>query len=129
MQTITQVNFNMKKYDLNELLKDYNPGMSDLQRNLFVVGKQGTLYGCYKQALREMFHRFDSLNQMQHDYELSKIDIEELQNDVANKNYINVYDKKRDQLKLTMKVNALTLVENSLKDLKNEIQQFYGHAI
>jgi len=47
--------------ELDRLAQDYNPRHSAFQVERFILGRQPTLYGVYKQALRELFTRFETL--------------------------------------------------------------------
>lgn len=49
---------------LKALAEDYNPKHSAFQINHFMIGKEPTKYGAYKQALREFFSRYFTLRKM-----------------------------------------------------------------
>ena len=63
-----------------DLMKDYEPGMSDFQDDHFVTKRSGgTLYGQYKQALREIGSRIPTLRSSYYDREEILLDIEDLE--------------------------------------------------
>jgi len=55
---------------IEELLRDHQGAHSDLQMDYFITTRSGgTVYGMYKQALRELSGRHNSLKTMQMDYQ------------------------------------------------------------
>jgi len=64
---------------LKNLLDDHQTGMSQFQDDYFVTTRAGgTLYGQYKQSLRELYKRFRGLRELTCNQERLSIDIEEL---------------------------------------------------
>jgi hypothetical protein len=52
---------------ISQLLHDHEPSHSSFQLEHFLLGRNGhTVYGCYKQVLREMVARLPSLVQIRH---------------------------------------------------------------
>ena len=69
--------------NLKELLQDHQTGMSDFQDDYLVTARAGgTVYGQYKQSLRELYKRFRGLRELVYGeggQKLLDIEIEELQ--------------------------------------------------
>ncbi len=55
---------------IDELLKDYQGRHSTFQIDNFIIGKQGDRWSRYKQALREISNRYQSLMDLKEDLEL-----------------------------------------------------------
>jgi len=73
--------------DLNslyDLIEHYNPKHSAFQINNFMVGRQPTLWGAFRQALRELFPRYFELDRKTGPNDLSVQSIEE-QIDMAHR--------------------------------------------
>lgn len=63
---------------IEQLLADHQSGHSDLQIDRFIVEKGNwTPYGRYKQALREIAGRHNSLQEMREDAELAVLDLDD----------------------------------------------------
>lgn len=115
---------------LKELLDDHQVGMSKFQDNYFVTQKAGgTLYGQYKQALRELFGRFNILREEFFNYEIEKVKIDKLRNDLDNGKIENYYDKKITELDLKKRSIALYERERYLEETKREFFNFYRQAV
>jgi hypothetical protein len=53
----------------NQMLKDLRIGHTDFQVTQYIVRQNGiTDWGCYQQALRELFNRLPTLNKMREEY-------------------------------------------------------------
>ena len=119
---------------LMQLLDDHQTGMSKFQDDYFVTTRAGgTLYGQYKQALREVYKRFRGLRQQIADNKRLKIDIEELEFDINGLK--EKVDKKSDFLKQRKevdyqeKVMLLEESERAIADTKREFISFYRQAV
>ena len=113
---------------LKELLNDHQLGMSEFQDDYFVTVKSGgTLYGQYKQALRELYKRFRSLREIQCDYEKLQIEIEQ---------YLDTYKNNKESFKGRLafveykrSIMQLEELERLNKDTKREFKRFYKQGI
>jgi hypothetical protein len=115
---------------LKELLDDHQVGMSKFQDNYFVTQKAGgTLYGQYKQALRELFSRFNILREDFFAYEIEKVELSRLQNDLENGKITNYYDKQINELELKKRKLGLYEKERFLEETKREFFNFYRQAV
>src|SRR5579863_2272034 len=64
--------------ELSDLLTDHQEFHSDLQMDSFITARSGgTLYGCYKQALRELATRVRALRERYFGRRLLLLEIEE----------------------------------------------------
>jgi hypothetical protein len=114
---------------LKELFEDYTGGMTQFQDDYFVTTKSGgTVYGQYKQALRELYTRFRSLRDMIFNYEEMIIDIEEIQEQMKS-DTLGKFDKRRKEIELQKKILGFDDLKRSLKELKREFIRFYQQAV
>jgi hypothetical protein len=115
---------------LKELLDDHQFGMSKFQDNYFVTQRAGgTLYGQYKQSLRELFTRFTILREDFFNYEIEKIEIEKLQNSLNSGEIENKYEKKIVDLNIRKRIIGLYEKERYLEETKREFFNFYRQAV
>lgn len=117
--------------DLQSLLDDHQLGMSDFQDDYFVTLKTGTtLYGQYKQALRELYTRTKSLKNILCENELLQIDIEEIrfQLDEMKECSENNFAKRRKNVELKRKIMHKEESDRSLRDTAREWSRFYQQA-
>lgn len=115
--------------NLEKLLQDHQTGMSDFQDDYFVTARAGgTLYGQYKQALRETYRRFRSLRDLiygEHGSKLLDIEIEELQEE-----YDEAEGRSKDKLEIKLKHKIMMKEESNraIKDTYREFMRFYQQA-
>lgn len=115
---------------LRELLNDHQIGMSKFQDDYFVTQKAGgTLYGQYKQALRELFSRFNILRDEFFNYEMKKVDVEKLRNDLETNKITNYYEKKKAELELWRQEIVLYEKSRQVDEIKREFFNFYRQAV
>ncbi len=111
---------------LSELLADHQEFHSDLQMDSFITMRSGgTLYGCYKQALRELDARTTALIQRYEARRLLEIDIEEL----ASGESVDPWTCKRDAVRLATKRALLGKCNQVVNDTEREFWRFYCQAI
>ena len=105
--------------NLKELLKDHQTGHSEFQDDYLITNRAGgTVYGCYKQSLRELYKRFRGLRELICDKEILALEIQELKGSTG-KNAIE-YKRKSMQMEESNRV---------LEDTKREFLRFYQQAI
>ena len=110
---------------LKELLNDHQTGHSELQNNYFVTAKAGgTLYGQYKQSLRELYKRFRGLRELICNKDILLIEIEEL-SELAN-NYS--FDGRKAKINRRRKLMQLEEAERSIFNTTREFNTFYQQA-
>jgi len=115
--------------NLEKLLQDHQTGMSDFQDDYFVTARAGgTVYGQYKQALRETYRRFRSLRDLiygEHGSKLLDIEIEELQ-----EQYDEFEGREKDKLEIKLKHKIMMKEESdrAIKDTYREFMRFYQQA-
>lgn len=132
---------------LTELLSNHQMFHSQFQQdNLITKRAGGTLYGQYKQALRELYKRTRGLREDWYQLEKTKNKIKQLQakeqlllNEVVEKkgSYNNMLSLEADVLKikiekiqLDIKHSEMTLEEQnrSLRETFRELKRFYAQA-
>jgi hypothetical protein len=116
--------------ELGVLLKDHQTGMSDFQDDYLVTAKAGgTVYGQYKQALRETYRRFRGLRELiygDRGRKMLDIEIEELQ-----EKYDNMEEgRDRDRLEVKLKHRIMIREESdrAIKDTYREFIRFYQQS-
>lgn len=119
---------------IEELLRDHRTGMSKFQDDYFVTSRAGgTIYGQYKQSLRELYKRFRGLRQLISDRRRLDITIEELQYDIET--FSTSTDKKEQfkcrklQVDLDEKLMSLEESDRVIADTKREFTNFYRQAV
>jgi hypothetical protein len=111
--------------NLNELFADHQIYHSDFQMdNLITVRAGGTLYGQYKQALRELYKRYRGLKQLYSEKELLQVDIDEL----AAKNSCNQFEQRRNEINHKTKLLSMDEMNKNIEDTEREFQRFYAQA-
>lgn len=113
--------------EVGELLADHQPMHSDLQMDHFItIRSGGTLYGCYKQALRELHTRVTGLRNSYEQRDLLRIKIDELESTLGDG---DEFAKRRRKVKLRSKKLILADVELHTADQEREFRRFYGQAV
>jgi len=111
---------------LKELLNDHQTGMSQFQDDYFVTTRAGgTLYGQYKQSLRELYKRFRGLRELTCGNERLQIDIDELKEKIGNS---EGFEKRRAEVDYKEKVMLMEESTRVIKDTKREFSRFYQQA-
>lgn len=104
---------------LDDLLTDHQFFHSNLQMDSFItIRAGGTLYGCYKQALRELQTRTTALRSHRATRLLLAIEIEEHDGG----------DSRRDRIHRATKRDALAECDRVITDTLREFARFYGQA-
>ena len=110
---------------LNTLLADHQEFHSDLQMDAFITLRSGgTLYGCYKQALRELHRRTQGLRDLYSRWALAEIDADELAGNV-----LDHFERRRNRVKAAEKRLALDEFRRAVFDTEREFLRFYGQAV
>ena len=105
-----------------DLMKDYEPGMSDFQDDHFVTKRGGgTPYGQYKQALREIGSRIPTLRSSYYEREELLLDIEELEKS-------NELEGRRKEIQLGRLRGKLVDAEIMLNQTCKDFKRFLSHA-
>ena len=111
---------------LKELLNDHQTGMSQFQDDYFVTTRAGgTLYGQYKQALRELYKRFRGLRELTCNQERLVIDIEELEKKIET---AISFELKRAKVDYKEKIMLMEESQRVIKDTEREFSRFYQQA-
>lgn len=107
------------------LFQDHTIYHTSFQIDNFIVGKTGvTLYGMYKQALRELYSRWESLKVETIDIRILRLEISELENRIETKP-----KTERAKLELLKKRLALDSNERQISHRIREFCRFYYQAI
>jgi len=102
--------------------------MSQFQDDYLVTTRAGgTLYGQYKQSLRELYKRFRGLRELTSNNARLKIDIEELEYKVENPQD-DRFKVKRNQVDLKEKIMLMEESQRAISDTKREFMRFYQQA-
>ena len=114
---------------LQELLKDHQLYMSEFQHETFVVTNNGgsTLYGQYKQALRELYKRTRGVREAVCDNKKLAIEIKILERDINNE--ADELEAELLRIELVRKQAQQEESQRILKDTKREWESFYQQAI
>ena len=112
--------------DLKTLLDDHQTGMSKFQDDYLVTLRAGgTLYGQYKQSLRELYKRFRGLRELTCKHERLLIDIDELEEKIKTE---EGFELKRSEVDYTEKVMLTEESTRSINDTEREFKRFYQQA-
>lgn len=112
--------------DLETLLTYHQGGHTDLQMDHFItIRSGGTPYGCFVQALRELWKRSRGLSDDTCHRDLLLIDIDELR----EKSQPDSFDGRRAKIHLRQKQKQLLEVDASLATNRREFVRFYGQAV
>ncbi len=106
--------------EIAELLKDCQLHHSTLQLDSFVTVRAGmTLYGCYRQSLREISTRVDGIREQRHQIRVSEIKIKRLRDS-------------EDELKHAIADNlegGLRSMRADLDEIEGELERFHAQAV
>lgn len=110
---------------VDTLLADHQLYHSEFQMDsLITIRAGGTQYGCYKQALRELWKRYRGLSELYSQLELVKIDIDEL----SVKRSETDLARRRVAVHLARKRLTLRELEKNVVDTEREFVHFYKQA-
>ena len=114
--------------DINILLQDHRLYHSELQQDYFITKRSGgTIYGQYKQALREVYKRFRGLKGLFHELELLKVDIDELKHKITFKD-TDKFEHRRNEINLEKKQLDKIELQKNIEDTEREFKRFYQQA-
>lgn len=112
---------------LQELFKDHTSHHTKFQQDNFITVKSGgTLYGQYKQSLRELYSRYTSIKSSMFGMEESFVDIEEQKYIAETSN--NIFKKKRAEIKTRKLESGLEDSVRGAEEQKKEFCNFYQQA-
>lgn len=112
---------------LQKLLNDHQTGMSLFQDDYLVTNRAGgTLYGSYKQALREVYKRFRGLRQQTASRERLLIDIDEAEYKIEH--HPDDFEKRRAKVDFNEKTLLLEESSRAIDDTYREFCNFYRQA-
>lgn len=119
----------MKRYTLKDLLEYHVGSHTEFQQDHFITGRASrTVYGQFKQALRELYKRVRGNTDFGYTVESLEIDVMELAARVTVRKHPNSYDLMRDELTLKKKKRDLEQAKLSLLDNKRELVRFWQQA-
>jgi hypothetical protein len=105
---------------LDLILNDHRHFHSDWQCDYAITVKAGgTLYGCYRQAVRELHKRWRGLRESYKLRALAQIDLEEAEEKTDRRAMINAAD---------LRLSLLEAV-GVIRDTEREFLRFYGQAV
>ena len=113
---------------LFELLKDHESGMSKFQDDYFVTMRNGgTLYGQYKQALRELYKRYRGLREQTFGRRRLEIEIAKAADDAENLE--SKYARQLAVIDRDEKTAQTEEADRLLEDTQREFVNFYSQAV
>lgn len=119
----------MKKYTLKDLLQYHIGSHTEFQQDYFITGRASrTIYGQFKQALRELYKRVRGNTDFGYTLESLEIDVMELATWVVAKKQQSSYDLMRDELELKKKKMQLEQAKRGLEENKRELVRFWQQA-
>jgi hypothetical protein len=102
-----------------DLMIDHQEFHSDLQMDAFITQRNGgTLYGCYKQALREVATRIRALRDRYFGIEMIEAEIAEHEERGTPKDLIQARQKR----------SGIPEIQHALEHTEREFLRFYGQA-
>lgn len=122
-------------YSLQELLQDYQMFHSKFQQDNFITKRAGgTLYGQYKQALRELAGRVKGLRSLRYDYDMLRIEIDELTyklHKLETRRWRRKPSYKIDKIRLRIRHKQSKLDETgrTIVETERELRRFYAQAV
>jgi len=119
----------MKHYNLKHLLQYHVGSHTEFQQDHFITGRASrTVYGQFKQAVRELYRRVRANTDFGYIVEGLNIDVMELSARITAASHANSYDLMRDELQLKKKQKNLAQAKLSLSDNKRELVRFWQQA-
>ena len=113
--------------DIQTLLNDHQLYHSELQQDHFITRRSGgTIYGQYKQALRELFKRFRGLKELYYNKEKLIIDTEELEELIELEE--NKFEARRKALEIEKFKYDMIELNKNIQDTEREFKRFYQQA-
>lgn len=110
---------------LQELFNDHQMYHSDFQMDhLITIRAGGTVYGQYKQALRELYKRYRGLKELYAERELAQVDIDELSVSTSG----NKFEQRRNKINFAKKKMAMEEIEKNIQETEREFRRFYAQA-
>jgi hypothetical protein len=108
---------------LRELLDDHQTGHSEFQDDYLITWRHGgTVYGQYKQALRELYRRFRGLRELSCDREKLEIEIQQAKEKAQNG---QSYEEELARVEFKRKSMQLEELERSFINTKREFMRFF----
>jgi hypothetical protein len=108
-----------------EMVEDHLVYHSNFQMDHFIVEKNGfTVYGMYKQSLRELYERFNELKRSMASLESLKLDIKE----INSKHYDGQYVEHRRELDKAQMLCEARGLAKSIEHRIRELVRFYYQA-
>ena len=115
-------------FELKNLFTDLEQSHSEYQQDNFITKFNGiTLYGQYKQSLRELKVRYTNLKNFICDIELINLDISDINNKLV-KLSSDSYEYKKYNIELLKKNFVLDDMIINYKDIKSEFIRFYKQS-
>lgn len=122
----------MNLKNLKCLLDDHQTGMSDFQDDYLVTAKSGgTIYGQYKQSLRELYKRFRGLRELiygENGRKFLDIEIRRLKEKLQGEKYLDSFEREELEIKLKHKCLIAEEANRAIYDTHREFTRFYQQA-
>lgn len=111
---------------INDILDDHRHFHSHWQiDNVITARSGGTLYGCYRQAVRELHKRWRGLREAYAGRERSRLDLDDLERTEPE----TVNDFRRKDIDVAEKRLQLVEADGVIRDTEREFLRFYAQAV
>jgi hypothetical protein len=111
----------MMKDKIENLLQDHQKFHSEYQIENFIIRSQGGAWAQYKQCLREIASRYDTIQDMKGDMQLIDLEIERLKN---KRFFFRRFSKIKHRIELERKQRNLGNLKKSFADTSRELLAF-----
>jgi len=112
---------------INEILADHQTGMSKFQDDhLVTVRAGGTIYGQYKQSLREVYKRIRGVRELSCDMEKLQVEIDEQL--FISENETDPFKKRYAEIEYRRKLMQTEESQRVFADTTRELNNFYSQA-
>lgn len=116
-------------YKINDLFKDHQLYHSEFQQDYFITMRSGgTVYGQYKQALRELYKRFRGLKGLYSERDLLQVDIDELEEKTLNEDEYNKFEQRRNKINFEKKRLDMVEMCKNIEETEREFNRFYAQS-
>ena len=107
--------------DIDEILKDYRPKHTSYQIENFIIGMQGSEWSKYKQCLRELKNRVETLQGLKEELEIKKLK--------SNGNFsvfafISKKKRRLNEIRQAQQKRSLRALENDIIGTEKELLKF-----
>ena len=119
----------MSEISLRDIMSDHYIFHSRYQHDYLITAKGGgTIYGQYKQCLRELYARVGALRDTSYNRDLTEIGIREIEFNLKIDKYPDSFSRERDEVELQYQYLVLESQARAYKETAREAQRFWEQA-